>query len=162
MHSEKNFFFYKVFFFFFYDATSHTSPGHLQRPTVVRIRPFQHTHQPRSPTHPPIHTDKHTHTHTEAHRHTHAHIFHAQHTPTHTHAQTHTPHTHRLSTFEEKKKSFSAERSMITAFSARNEGLIEMQQHFSAQPLSFHKHPFPLLHSSLLAQQECPSSVSDQ
>ena len=26
---------------------------------------------------------------------------------------------------------------------------------------SFHKHPFPLLHSNLLAQQECPS-VSDQ
>ena len=25
-----------------------------------------------------------------------------------------------------------------------------------------HKHPCPLLHSSLLAQQECPSSVSDQ
>ena len=27
---------------------------------------------------------------------------------------------------------------------------------------SFHKHPCPLLHSSLLAQQECPSLVSDQ
>ena len=27
---------------------------------------------------------------------------------------------------------------------------------------SFHVHPCPLLHSSLLAQQECPSSVSDQ
>ena len=27
---------------------------------------------------------------------------------------------------------------------------------------SFHKHPCPLLHSSVLAQQECPSLVSDQ
>ena len=26
----------------------------------------------------------------------------------------------------------------------------------------FHKHPCPLLHSSLLTQQECPSSLSDQ
>ena len=27
---------------------------------------------------------------------------------------------------------------------------------------SFHKYPCPLMHSSLLVQQECPSSVSDQ
>ena len=27
---------------------------------------------------------------------------------------------------------------------------------------SFHKHPCPLLHSSLLVQQECPSSMCDQ